>query len=435
MRRAIGTPNTNFIIPVGFGKTLIGVEATAHDRKTLPRSLTLVVCKKRARHQWKETYERQIPGIIVHICDLNNPTPQALSKRGDVVLVHFEILHRLEWLKDQNWTRVIVDEVHKIKNPTALRTKAVYALSTERRVGLTATQIHKSAADLFGVLRWLYPKNYRNKRKYYLKYVETEKDWMGHEHIVGTRNISGLAREISPFTMIVNASDEFAGVPKALYIPTEVPMTATQDELYWKVANADDVFVEGTNLTVLNGLSRLSKLQQIGTDPTLVDEDRESSKIEWLQDWVEELQEQAIIFVRWRELAGKLANLFDCPLVASGSPEGSELPFKRGDKKLLVATIDAAAESLDFPDVHTDVFVDCHPSNIIMSQAIGRIDRPGSGVTAVKRHFFLLSSIIDREMYEAFRHNKNEAELLYSAIKSHQTFMSDVSASQKVKVN
>jgi superfamily II DNA or RNA helicase len=334
-----------------------------------------------------------------------------------------------------HWTRVIVDEVHKIKNPTTIRSKAVYGFNAERRMGLTATQIHKSAADLFGVLRWLYPQAYRNKRKYYLKYVETEKDFMGHEHIVGTRNVTGLAREIAPFTMVVKADDEFAGVPKALFIPTNVPMTAVQDELYWKVANADDVFVEGTNLTVLNGLSRLSKLQQIGTDPRLVDEDMESSKIEWLLDWVEELQEQAIIFTRWRSLAGRLASMLNCPLVASGSPEGSELPFKRGDAKLLVATIDAAAESLDFPNVHTDVFLDCHPSGITMAQAIGRIDRPGSGVTAVKRHYFLQSSIVDREMYDAFVHNKGEADMLYSAIASHQRLMKSADASQNVRVN
>ena len=50
---------------------------------------------------------------------------------------------------------VVVDEVHKCKNPKAKQTKGLLELDTHYKLGLTGTPIVNSPLDLFAMMQWL----------------------------------------------------------------------------------------------------------------------------------------------------------------------------------------------------------------------------------------------------------------------------------------
>ena len=64
----------------------------------------------------------------------------ARAGRLEVVLTTFETAR--DYLEDLNrvgWDTVVVDEVHRIKDPKAKVTKAMKRLRSKRRIGLTGT--------------------------------------------------------------------------------------------------------------------------------------------------------------------------------------------------------------------------------------------------------------------------------------------------------
>lgn len=67
-----------------------------------------------------------------------------------IFYLHFDFLshHSLEW------TAVIVDEVHKLKNFKAQITQAMKDLKCKVRVGLTGTILQNNLEELWCVMDW-----------------------------------------------------------------------------------------------------------------------------------------------------------------------------------------------------------------------------------------------------------------------------------------
>lgn len=202
----------------------------------------------------------------------------------------------------------------------------------------------------------------------------------------------------------------------------DVPMTAGQQELYDKVYDSTDIFVDGTDLIVLNGLARMTKCQQISTHPHLVGAPYLSGKVEWLDEFIEDLDEKCLIFSRFRDFAIAMGIRYSQPYIVGGTPDNESIAhsFKTSNDKVLFGTIEGMGESLDFPEVDVCVFVDATYKTIDMTQAIGRINRPGSGRKVVKRYYYLRSSPTDRDVLEASRQNMAAADLIQKILASHK---------------
>lgn len=418
--------NALIVHPVGSGKTAIGVGAVREALSKVQHGIALVVCKKKAVIQWMNTIYEMMPSTVVHVCSTENPTPAVNLVRHDIVITHFEMLDRLEWLLDQDWTAVVIDEVHKIKNSTTKRSKAAKKLHAVRKVGLTATPLHKLPLDLFSVAQWLYPKDYRSKRKFTDTFVEMGTNKLGFPAPIGAKNLPLLGRLLAPFVDIKTNEDLFPDLQDPIIIDTPVAMTDQQNEWYWRLYNGTDIYVDGEDMVVLNGLARMMKCQQISSYPALLDLPHiPSGKLLWLKDFIEDLEEPAIIFSRFRQTAIDLSVEYDGSVCVGGMAyvDESIKAFKQGQTKLLFGTIDGLGESLDFPDVHTCVFLDVDPKTIAMQQAMGRINRPGSGVRALKKYYFLTSSITDEDALAGYRRNLDSATLVMQTLQSHQAFM------------
>ncbi|KDQ54546.1 hypothetical protein JAAARDRAFT_397913 [Jaapia argillacea MUCL 33604] len=79
--------------------------------------------------------------------------------RLDVVLTSFDVARRdIALLDDLAWSLIIVDEVHRVKNPRAKITEAYNQFLPEAiRFGLTGTAIQNAYTELWTILNWCVP--------------------------------------------------------------------------------------------------------------------------------------------------------------------------------------------------------------------------------------------------------------------------------------
>ncbi|KAL4077447.1 P-loop containing nucleoside triphosphate hydrolase protein [Scleroderma citrinum] len=87
-----------------------------------------------------------------------------------VVITTFDLARRdIALLDDLAWSTIIVDEVHRVKNPRSKITEAYNQFTCMRRFGLTGTAIQNSYNELWTILDWTNPGK-----------LGTSKQWKGY---------------------------------------------------------------------------------------------------------------------------------------------------------------------------------------------------------------------------------------------------------------
>lgn len=133
-------------------------------------------------------------------------------------------------------TYLIVDESLLVKNPAALRTKNIIALSEqcEYKLILNGTPISRTEADLFTqfyILDWriLGYQSYWGFSANHLELDETGR-------VVKCLNVDYLAKKIAPYSVEIKKNDVLE-LPKKIYQSSAFNLTKEQEEEYRNVAN------------------------------------------------------------------------------------------------------------------------------------------------------------------------------------------------------
>lgn len=162
----------NFSVP-GSGKTssVLGMFAYLSEVKDVKR--IVMVGPKNAFKSWKDEFDICFGNKKQrHTLDIQNAKDKKIALRYDsgsanLILVNYEALGRIEEdlinLIDDK-TMLVFDEVHRVKNPNAIR--AGYSLNIAKSahyvVALTGTPIPNGYQDINVLLNLLYPDDYNN---------------------------------------------------------------------------------------------------------------------------------------------------------------------------------------------------------------------------------------------------------------------------------
>ena len=395
----------------GLGKTIVAIETAKRSRGDTTSWRCLIMCPPALIPQWIDEIEEQDPGQPVYVV---NRQPVAFgSLTGYFVMSIYDLTasYVREALGTVLFDLMIIDEAHRIKNRQTKTAKYAKAVPAARRIALTGTPMEKTPADLWSLLNWVSPDDFKVYWSFVHKNLEVEAGYWERYIIGGPKDPIKFGELLAPHVVRRTKEEVVTDLPERLTFEVRVDMTPKQKDLYNRVKQSKDILVhidEDKDLLVLNVLSQITKLQQISSWPRLLDDGftDESGKLDWLWTFIEDHpDDRMVIFTRFRDLAWDLSQRLESDVVIGG------LRKQTPDPKYVVGTIDAMGEGLNFQWAKHAIFLDSHWSNTKMSQAIDRIHRVN--ITEPKNIYFLHSCREDRLILHAMEKKMTQSELVY----------------------
>lgn len=242
---------------MGLGKTVEAIDLDWQRRvKAVPSFMkpysvgeakvrpTLVLTRMSVVSEWEAHYAWMRPEMRV-VCLDPKDRPSFLKaireKKADVYIMHWDALRLLMDRKNDPhqsmlktpWFHIIGDEIHAIKNRKAKVTRALKALRTDFKTGLSGTPADNKPQDLWSILNWLYPNNWRSYWNFYKTYVEYEvHEEHGYHKITGVRNAEHLHKQMASFYIRRRKEDVLDDLPEKYYNTIWVDLAPAQRKAY-----------------------------------------------------------------------------------------------------------------------------------------------------------------------------------------------------------
>ncbi|KAK9979436.1 hypothetical protein ABG768_012867 [Culter alburnus] len=245
---------------------------------------TLIVCPLSVLSNWLDQFEQHIRANVTLKLYLyygaERSRSVSLLSGQDVVLTTYNVLSSdfgnkaSSPLHQVNWLRVVLDEGHVVRNPSALQSKAVLELQSERRWILSGTPIQNSLKDLYMLLSFLKLKPF-DVKEWWNRIIQRPVT-MGDRF--GLKNLQALVKGI---TLRRTKNSKVAGrmvvqLPARRVFVQHVTLSEEEREEYEQVKRegrniVGRYFQEGTVMTnYADVLAILVRLRQCCCHPSLV---------------------------------------------------------------------------------------------------------------------------------------------------------------------
>ena len=293
------------------------------------RPPSLLVAPASLLGNWKAEAARFAPSLKVVFLHPSENDPKTLADIAqdpakhlagvDLAVTTYAMVTRQEWLTQQPWRLVILDEAQAIKNPGARQTQAIKRLSAPARIALTGTPVENRLGDLWSLFGFLNPGLLGSARvfKSFIKSLE------GAE---GGAQYAPLRRLVGPYILRRLKTDKsiISDLPDKTETTRFCRLTRPQVQCYEKIVNDMREALELVDGIARRGLvlQTLMRLKQVCNHPSQYSGDGEydaahSGKFVRLAEICEEIaerQEKTLVFTQFREiidpLADRLAQVF-----------------------------------------------------------------------------------------------------------------------------
>uniref|UniRef100_A0A8I3MN45 ERCC excision repair 6 like 2 n=1 Tax=Canis lupus familiaris TaxID=9615 RepID=A0A8I3MN45_CANLF len=124
------------------------------------KKMFLIVAPLSVLYNWRDELDTwgYFRVTILHGNKKDNELVRVKQRKCEIALTTYETLRLcLDELNSLEWSAVIVDEAHKIKNPKARVTEVMKALKCNVRIGLTGTILQNNMKELWCVMDWAVP--------------------------------------------------------------------------------------------------------------------------------------------------------------------------------------------------------------------------------------------------------------------------------------
>lgn len=414
------------------GKTPTALEVIKLRR--LQEERILIITTASSLYQWKEEYEKWLNKP----CQICAGTPSAKAKaiglwtHGLVVsLDSFKATENREGLITpilaRNPMMVILDEAHKIKNPKSANAKAVFKTTKiPYRLALTGTPAQGKPYDVFSILKFLYPDEYRSYWSFIDEYFEIEEHttWQnGRQRIFRTYDnfqhgkAEQLQAILNKFSTQRKRKDVMPWLPDKFY--QQIKLSPSSDQKRYlkeleETYRTEDIITTGT-------LDRLVRYRQICLDPELLNLKGKSPKTEWILQYLKDYpDEQIIIFSKFTSYLIKLSEQLNTTwaMLIGSTPTKQRgkfiKDFQSGKFRVFLINIDAGKEALTLDAAETTIFTDKFPPIGSIEQAEDRFIA-STEEKAHKAHKIIelmIADTFDEQIYHLLEKRKSETDII-----------------------
>lgn len=297
---------------------------------------------------------------------------------------------------------IVIDEVHKAKNPTSAQGRGLLKLKGCPKIGLSGTLLVNKPLDLFMPLSFI---DAMNMSFFQFKNRYTITDILGHP--TGYQNMGEL-KELMDEHML-RRTKALLDLPPKIHVEEYIEMSKEEQKLYDEIVNATKKECDKiANPTMV--LSKLIRMRQVCCHTGLVSTKIvKSSKFERLADILEEAKannEKVIVFSMFRELITLALEEFKeyNPLHIWGQMSQIELEEQKNHFQndpgfqVLFGVIQAAGTGITLNEASTVVFLDLPWNRATMEQAEDRAHRIGTKKTVT------VISLLMKDSYDEALH-------------------------------
>jgi SNF2 family DNA or RNA helicase len=321
-------------------------------------------------------------------------------------IMHYEALRLIPELKEIKWFHVIADECHRVKNRTSQQTRALKALDTKYKTGLSGTPADDKPQDIWSILNWLWPKTYRSYWKFVnqtcvfedpglqkLKYGKTFKKIQG----VNPEGAERMRATIAPHYVRRKKGDVGIDLPPKTYTSRYIELGPQQrrtydemrkDMLAWMGEQREVPFVATQVITQLVRLQQMALATPVVTPDGHVREmTLPSAKLEALEEIIDgNPNEPLVVFSQSKSMVNLVVRELEHRSIRVAAYTGdvsqsrrdeAVYSFQRGNLQVLACTIAAGGEGITLHRASTAVFLDRAWNPTRNRQAEDRLHRIG----------------------------------------------------------
>lgn len=407
---------------VGTGKSITSL--ALYEQKLVQKKCKklLIVCLCAKLNEWKCDCERFFPFSRVIILDNKKKSKEKfLYGDFDIAIINFEKTWRYEDLRlINNDYYIIIDESHKIKEPTTKVGKFMKEISylTPYKCILTATPMGNGYIDLYNQFYFLgligtsyqqFKDDYCNEQLIYYPGMRPFKKIVGYHH---TEELDLL---VNKYARYYERKIDDDLVPSEIVIPFEL------DKNYNKIAKNrvyEDISLDKVTSKRL-GLKSLCSGTIMGN--ALVDTNGDlhreyqlnTYKLDWVKSFLEDFNERVVIFYMFDHQRDQLYDMIKKtkrPVARYCAEYKEEDIFNENDNAVVLVQYKSGSTGIDWlKQSYVCIFYCLCDSYIEFYQAKGRINRVGQ--TKKPLYYILVAK------------GKNSVdELNYKALKERQDF-------------
>jgi len=307
----------------------------------------------------------------------------------------------------------VLDEAHKVKNPTSKIGSAIHVIPFKYKYVLTATPIINRPLEAYNYLRWggVIKMSWWQFRNRYAEFGE-------YHQILYYKNIKELQQLLQKHMLRRLKKDKLKELPDVVFRIIPVEMTPEQRKLYNAIRKEVLDELENTNIkNIPSQLSKLLRLQQVTDSPLLIGSSIEGAKLysldELLENIIDENEEKCIVFSKFKSMVDILVKRYQKynPAIVTGDVTNEERmrevnKFQTDETcKLFIGTSGACREGFTLTAATHVVFLDLEWAWSYIEQAYSRAHRIGQKDN-VTVYFLLCKDTVDEKIYETVYNKK-----------------------------
>lgn len=242
----------------------------------------LIVLPASLVFNWYSEIKKYAPALhVVNYTGVNRKQLKATLMSFDVILTTYQTLVTdIDFLENQHFYYVILDESQQIRNKQSKTFQAVNALNAENRISLSGTPIENSLSDLWAQMEFINPDilgAFNFFKSHFMIPIERDMDEV---------KISELKTLIAPYILRRTKGEVANDLPDLIENIAFAELLDEQERIYEKEKSAARNYLAGLDKNDpsyrFNVLASIMKLRQIANHPKIAfpDYNGESGKFE-----------------------------------------------------------------------------------------------------------------------------------------------------------
>lgn len=330
---------------------------------------------------------------------------------------------------------IVVDEIHKVKNPNSLQSQALMWLNCKRQIGVSGTLVVGGPLDLYVPFKWM-GLECRDYWSFQNRYAMKD----GWGSVVGYKNVQELMDVLSAY-QLRRLKEDVLDLPPLTFIndyvelsPDEVKVyNAVQTGLVSYVQNGEAENSASLRPDVFDGLSGMDplvlsiRLRQATADTSIVSNKiRKSSKMDRMEELIEEVLSsngKCIIFSNWTTVTNIVRDRLSkyAPAYITGEvPQPKRITeMKRFQEdptcKIIIGTIPAMGTGFTLTAANTVIFLDEPWTMAAKNQAAERAHR-ATTKWPVTVYTLIAKDTVDEHVHDIVENKGDLADLVVDGV-------------------